>query len=123
MVYRAEFNKFAGWTSPWIVEYYAKRAVKLFGPDVTLVIGEAGFVPYPNPFQGYVNPNDLQWDIEAANRGGVNSLQIYSWDGLRDQGLGYWLEPSSLKRYKKSVKAPFIFRILDSIHKFLPNSK
>lgn len=123
MVYRAEFNKFAGWTSPWIIENYAKRALKQFGPSVTLAIGEAGFVPYPKPFQGYSEAIELQRDMEAAHRGGVNNLQIYSWDGMKDQGLDYWLHPDADQvKMRKTLKASLLIKLLDSIHYFLPDS-
>lgn len=94
MVYRPELAKILGkGVSSKITALYAKRAIRRYGDRAGIDVGEAGFVEFPKPFQGFREPVELQSDLVAVHGQGLRSVHIYSLDGMSELGLEHWLAP------------------------------
>jgi hypothetical protein len=104
MVYRAEFQKAWKAISERIVYRYALRAKKYFGDRAAIDLGEIGPVLFPEPFQGYSQPSEIQADISAAAAAGITRMNVYSLDGMtRMEGpmadkVDAWLVPARAPR-------------------------
>lgn len=122
MLYRPEFEKILGkGLSSKIIELYAKRAKRMFGPDVGIDLGEAGFVPFPIPFQGFRHPSELQSDIAAVHRAGLNRIHVYSLDGMTELGLSKWLTRMKTKAPPAiDLRATLLVRSLSILRNLLP---
>jgi hypothetical protein len=93
MTYRPVFSElFATPLSPQFVASYARSVRDLFGPTAQVAIGNIGTPGLLVPV-GYGNPMDVRADIAAARSAGVESISLFSLDGmLIEGGPDRWLE-------------------------------
>ncbi|MES2966126.1 MAG: hypothetical protein V4760_19760 [Bdellovibrionota bacterium] len=125
MVYRPELEKILGeGLSSRIVKTYSKRAKKKFGVRAAIDIGEAGFVPFPVPFQGFREPAELQTDLAAVRSVGIDRIHIYSLDGLTELGVATWLAPTRIKPIPRiDLKATLFVKSISLLRNLLPEAE
>jgi hypothetical protein len=96
MVYRPVFAELFGvCLSPGYVASYGESARKAFGADAQVAIGNISAPGRLVP-PGYDNPTDVTLDIAAARSVGIESVSLFSLDGMvRAGGAQRWLEAAT----------------------------
>jgi len=97
MAYRPVFAELFGVPlSPGYVKGYARSVLAAFGRNAQVAIGNIGHAGLLVP-QGYTDPADVYADICAVRSGGIESVSLFSLDGMvLEGGTVHWLMAASL---------------------------
>jgi len=121
MAYRTEFMRLAGRMGGDIVHRYARDAHRHFGDRAGLDLGVIGTPGFGSQSLGYTDPQDLATDIQAARMGGVGRLNVFSLDGMLEQGgLDRWMTATSTASIKPEAKALFLRALVQAVARTLP---
>lgn len=121
MTYRTEFLRLAGKMDGDIVQRYARDAKRFFGARAGLDLGVIGSPGFGSPALGYTDPADLMTDLNAASMAGVSRINVFSLDGMLEQGgIDRWVQSPEPKPVRPEAKALFIRALIQTLARTLP---
>jgi hypothetical protein len=121
MAYRTEFLRLAGPLGGDVVHRYAKDAVRFFGARAGMDIGVIGSPGFGNPAPGYTDPRDLAVDLNAVRKAGVGRVNIFSLDGMIEQGgVERWSMVPEASPVKREAKALLLRALIQTVTRTLP---
>lgn len=121
MAYRTEFRNLAGRMGGDIVRRYAQDANRFFGSRAGLDLGVIGTPGFAGSAHGYTDPQDLAIDLLAARAGGIGRMNLFSLDGMLEQGgIDRWAAATSSAPIKREAKALFVRALVQTVARTLP---
>lgn len=121
MAYRTEFVRLAGRMGGDIVRRYALDARRHFGDRAGLDLGTIGSPGFMGTEVGYTDPRDLAVDRQAASLGGIGRLNVFSLDGMLEQGgVERWVSATASVPVKGEAKALFVRALIRTVARTLP---
>lgn len=121
MAYRSEFLRLAGRMGGDIVRRYAQDANRFFGARAGLDLGVIGTPGFGGPANGYTDPRELAIDLHAARMGGMGRVNLFSLDGLLEQGgVDRWVDATASAPVKREAKALFVRALVQAVARTLP---